>query len=317
MSIAFVFPGQGSQSVGMQADFAGACPEVATAYEEAGEALGYDLWGLVQGGPAARLDETVVTQPAMLTAGVGAWRAWRSAGGASPALVAGHSLGEYTALVCAGSIGFADAVRLVQRRAELMQAAVPTGSGAMAAIIGLDDEAVAAACEEAADGDIVSPVNFNSPGQVVIAGAKAAVERAIESATSAGARRAMLLSVSVPSHCALMEPAAAELRAALADVEIAAPEIPVVSNVDVATYEDAEQIRDGLRRQLHNPVRWVETVRHMAAAGVDTIVECGPGKVLTGLSRRIDKSIRGISLDSAEAMADAMADLAGEAATPA
>src|SRR5690606_12839207 len=244
VTLAMIFPGQGSQSVGMLAALAEQYPDIPATFAEASAILGFDLWQLVQEGPAERLDETVNTQPAMLAAGVATWRAWRSGGGAAPANMAGHSLGEYTALVCAGSLKFADAVRLVRRRAELMQAAVPPGEGAMAAILGLDDDAVIEACNAAAQGQVVSAVNFNSPGQVVIAGERAAVERATEQAKAAGAKRALVLRLSVPSHCELMRPAAEQLAQELANTPLSAPSIPVTGNADVKLYEDAQQIRE-------------------------------------------------------------------------
>lgn len=302
-----VFPGQGSQSVGMLAALAEQHPEVRATFAEAADILGYDLWELVQNGPAERLDETVVTQPAMLTAGVATWRAWRSAGGDSPAAMAGHSLGEYTALVCADALPFEDAVRLVIRRAELMQAAVPAGKGAMAAILGLDDDAVIEACRQAAEGEVVSAVNFNAPGQVVIAGERVAVERAAELARTAGAKRALLLNVSVPSHCDLMRPAAEELAGSLAEAPLTAPSIPVIGNADVRPYEDAGQIRAGLAKQLYSPVRWTETVRRLIDGGSTSILECGPGKVLTGLAKRIDRSIPAMCIDTRETMTTALA----------
>lgn len=306
MTLAMVFPGQGSQSVAMQADLAAEFPEVGATYAEASEQLGYDLWQLVQEGPKEKLDETVVTQPAMMSAGVAAWRVWQKSGGAQPALVAGHSLGEYTALVCAGAIEFAGAVNLVQRRAELMQQAVPAGEGAMAAILGLDNETVLSVCRDAEEGQVVQAVNFNSPGQVVIAGARPAVERAAELAKNAGARRALLLSVSVPAHCELMKPAAEKLAEALAVAELAVPSIPVIGNTDAVIYESVEQIRDGLRRQLFNPVRWAETIELMIASGATKIIECGPGKVLAGLTRRIDKSVSSACIDSPAALESAL-----------
>ena len=308
MTLAMVFPGQGSQSTGMLAALAAQHAEIRATFNEAAEILGYDLWDLAQNGPAERLDETVVTQPAMLTAGVATWRAWRSAGGAIPASMAGHSLGEYTALVCAGALPFADAVRLVTRRAELMQAAVPAGMGAMAAILGLPDDAVIEACRQAAEAEVVSAVNFNSPGQVVIAGERAAVERAADLARAAGAKRALLLSVSVPSHCELMRPAAEELATSLADMPFRTPSIPVIGNADVRPYEDAEQIRVGLAKQLHSPVRWTETIRDLIKRGSSSIIECGPGKVLTGLTRRIDRSVTAICIDTRETMTTALAE---------
>ncbi|WP_255990066.1 ACP S-malonyltransferase [Chitinolyticbacter albus] len=287
MSLAFVFPGQGSQSLGMMKGFAGDA-SVRQTFEEASTALGQDLWAMCdEGADAAVINATVNTQPLMLTAGIAVFRAWRAAGGAQPALAAGHSLGEYTALAAAGSIAFADAVKLVRLRAEAMQNAVPEGVGAMAAILGLPDDVIVAACAEAAQGEIVEAVNFNSAGQVVIAGNKAAVERAMALCKEQGAKRALPLPVSVPSHCALMKPAAEKLAAALAGIHVAAPEFPVIHNADVAAYTDAAQIRDALTRQLYQPVRWVETVQQMAADGATVIAECGPGKVLVGLNKRI------------------------------
>jgi len=307
LTLAMVFPGQGSQSLGMQAALADAWPEVRRTYDQASEQLGYDLWDLVQNGPADKLDQTVVTQPAVLTAGIAAWRCWQAAGGGHPRHVAGHSLGEYTALVVAGSLQFDDAVQLVRLRAELMQQAVPVGSGAMAAILGLDDEVVIAACNTAALGEVVSAVNFNSPGQVVIAGDKAAVERAVAAAEEAGARRALMLNVSVPSHCALMKPAANSLADTLAEIDFATPAMPVVNNVEAKPYVDCRDIRDGLQRQLYSPVRWGETIRYLAATGSKMMLECGPGKVLSGLAKRIDRSIVTACSDSPESLAKALA----------
>ncbi len=306
MTDAVIFPGQGSQSAGMQAQLAAEFDEVHECYAEASEVLGYDLWQLVQQGPAERMDLTVVTQPAMLTAGVAAWRALLKAGGRTPAMMAGHSLGEYTALVCAGALDFPVAVALVQTRGALMQAAVAEGSGAMAAILGLDDDQVVDACRRAGQGEVVSAVNFNSPGQVVIAGVKAAVERAVALASEAGARRALMLNVSVPSHCALMRPAADSLAETLQSVEIRKPQIRIINNVDVRPYSDAASIRDGLVRQLYNPVRWVETVQYLVANGADRLIECGPGKVLSGLVRRIDKSLSVKFIETPESLADAL-----------
>ncbi|WP_405220554.1 ACP S-malonyltransferase [Lentisalinibacter sediminis] len=298
MKTAFVFPGQGSQSLGMQAELAEAFPVVRRTYEEAGEALGRDLWRLSREGPEEELGLTVNTQPLMLTAGVAAWRVWEERGGPAPAWLAGHSLGEYTALVAAGAVPFIAAVTLVAARARFMQEAVAEGGGAMAAILGLDDDAVRAACEQAAPAGVVEAVNYNAPGQVVIAGEKPAVERAVEAAKESGARRAMLLPVSVPSHCALMRPAAERLRAALEDVSVDPPAIPVVNNVDVAVESDPAAVADALVRQLYSPVRWVETVQRFAAEGADRVVECGPGKVLAGLGRRIDRSLPHAALDT-------------------
>ena len=302
MTLAFVFPGQGSQSIAMQDELAEEFPDVQATYAEASEELGYDLWQLVQEGPKEKLDETIVTQPLMMTAGIAGWRVWQKAGGDTPALLAGHSLGEYTALVCAGVIEFRNAIRLIKRRADLMQQAVPAGEGAMAAILGLDDDAVLSVCRDAEEGQVVQAVNFNTPGQVVIAGTRTAVERAAKLATDAGARRALLLSVSVPAHSDLMKPAAEELTEALAEASLSVPSIPVISNADVVCYETVEQIRDGLRRQLFSPVRWAETIRFMIEHGTTKIVECGPGKVLAGLNRRIDKSISSTCLNSPAAL---------------
>ncbi len=290
-TVAFVFPGQGSQSVGMLKDLAQGFPQVRATFEEASQVLGYDLWHLVQTGPDTELNKTYITQPAMLAAGVAVWRVWQARNGVQPAMMAGHSLGEYSALVCAGAMGFADAVSLVADRGRFMQEAVPEGQGAMAAILGLDDSQVVDACDRAAQGEVVAAVNFNSVGQVVIAGDKAAVERAMVVANELGAKRAMLLPVSVPSHCALMLPAAHKLRQRLAQIAVSAPAIDVINNVDVAATRDPEQIKEALVRQLHNPVRWVESVQYMAGHGIKTLVECGPGKVLIGLAKRITKDI--------------------------
>lgn len=295
MSLAFVFPGQGSQALGMLNAFA----EVAVVRDtliEANAVLGFDLAALIADGPKEDLDATINTQPAMLVAGVASYRAWLAAGGAKPAVVAGHSLGEYSALVAAEALSFADALRLVRLRAEAMQAAVPAGQGGMAAILGLDDEAIRAACLQAAQGEVVEAVNFNSPGQVVIAGSKAAVERACELCKAAGAKRALPLPVSVPSHCALMKPAAEKLAAALAEIEIQAPRIPVLHNADVLAYQDPAQIKDALARQLYSPVRWVETVQKLQADGVTVVAECGPGKVLAGLNKRIVDGLQSFAL---------------------
>jgi [acyl-carrier-protein] S-malonyltransferase len=275
----------------MLSDLATAYPVVGQTFQEASDALGYDLWSVVQNGPDTELNQTHITQPALLAAGIAVWRVWQEKGGAKPAVMAGHSLGEYTALVAAGALNFADGIALVAERGKYMQEAVPAGEGAMAAILGLDDDKVREICETAAQGEVVSAVNFNSPGQVVIAGATAAVDRACDLAKEVGAKRALKLAVSAPSHCALMQPAADRLAEKLAGIEISSPAIPVINNVDVATATDADAIRDALVRQLHSPVRWVETVQKMAADGVEQLIECGPGKVLVGLNKRIDKSM--------------------------
>lgn len=288
---AVVFPGQGSQTVGMLADLGEQYEVVKSTFSEASEALGYDLWALVQNGPVEDLNETFRTQPALLASSVAIWRVWQEIGGEQPQVVAGHSLGEYSALVCAGVIDFKQAIKLVALRGELMQQAVPAGVGAMFAIIGLDDAAIAKACEEAAQGEVVSPVNFNSPGQVVIAGNKAAVERAGELCKAAGAKRALPLPVSVPSHCALMKPAADKLAEALENIEFNTPTVPVINNVDVIAETDPAKIKEALVRQLYSPVRWTEGVIAMHEQGVESLLEFGPGKVLTGLTKRIVKSL--------------------------
>lgn len=302
MSFAFIFPGQGSQSIGMLAELAGSFPVVEKTFAEASAALGYDLWKLVQEGPAEDLNSTDRTQPAMLTAGVACWRSWQQLGGATPAVMAGHSLGEYTALVCAGAMSLADAVTLVADRGRFMQAAVPEGEGAMAAILGLADEDVIAVCDEAAQGDVLAAVNFNSPGQVVIAGSAAAVERAAPMAKERGAKRAVILPVSVPSHCALMAPAAEQLAERLTSVSFNAPSIPVINNADVAAPNDVDAICAALVKQLDSPVRWVESINKMSADGVATVIECGPGKVLTGLNKRINKEIQALPVFDAETL---------------
>ncbi len=305
-----VFPGQGSQSVGMLLALAEAYPQVQETYAEASQVLGYDLWQLVRNGPAEELNQTAKTQPAMLAAGVAVWRVWQAEGGAAPRMMAGHSLGEYSALVCAGAMAFTDAVGLVADRGRFMQDAVPAGSGGMAAILGLDDDQVRAVCDDAAQGEVVEAVNFNAPGQVVIAGAKTAVERACELAKNAGAKRAMPLPVSVPSHCALMRPAAERLSERLAGIAIASPTIPVVHNVNVETTADPEAIRHLLSAQLYSPVRWVESVRVMAANGIDRLFEIGPGKVLAGLTKRIDKQIKGVGVYDPETLKQALETVA-------
>jgi [acyl-carrier-protein] S-malonyltransferase len=305
VKLAMVFPGQGSQSIGMMAGF-DAHPVVRETFAEASDVLKQDLWGLVTEGPEGELNQTVNTQPLMLTAGFAVWRAWMAAGGPTPSVVAGHSLGEYTALAAARSLAFADAVALVRFRAQAMQQAVPAGVGAMAAILGLDDAAVVAACAEAAQGQVVEPVNFNSPAQVVIAGHKEAVERAIDAAKARGAKRGMLLPVSAPFHSSLMKPAAERLAVRLAQTEIAKPAIAVLHNVDVAEHATADEIRNALARQAASPVRWVETVQALATRGVTHIIECGPGRVLNGLTRKIAPSVTalpigdGVDLDAAK-----------------
>lgn len=289
--IAFVFPGQGSQSVGMLGELADKYPLVTETFEEASEALGFDLWKLVSEGPESELNQTQNTQPALLAAGVSVWRVWEQQGAASPVMMAGHSLGEYSALVSAGALAFGDGIRLVAERGRLMQEAVPGGTGAMAAILGLEDQAVIDVCAASAADQVVEAVNFNSPGQVVIAGHKDAVARAVEAAKAAGAKRAVELPVSVPSHCALMRPAAERLAEQLKETAVSAPVIPVLHNVSVSAESDPDMIRQRLVEQLYSPVRWVETIQAMKREGVMHIVEAGPGKVLTGLMRRIDREL--------------------------
>ena len=306
MSFAIVFPGQGSQSMGMLAELANDWPQVAETFAEASDALGYDLWQLIQDGPEADLNQTDKTQPAMLAAGVACWRVWMAAGGVTPSYMAGHSLGEYTALVASGAIDFAAAIKLVDKRGQLMQAAVPQGQGAMAAILGLTDEQVIEACDQVSQGEVVQAVNFNAPGQVVVAGASAAVERAVDAAKQAGAKRALMLPVSVPSHCSLMTGAAAELAKSLSELEIKTPQIKVIHNVDVASHDSADAIRDVLAKQLYSPVRWVETVQALSQSGVASLVECGPGKVLAGLTKRIDREVTALPVFDAASLAKAI-----------
>lgn len=296
MSLAFVFPGQGSQSVGMLSQLATEFPHVQATFTEASDALGYDLWQLVTNGPVESLNQTDRTQPAMLAAGIAVWRSWLSVTDIKPSFLAGHSLGEYTALVASGALAFSDAIKLVEQRGRFMQQAVPTGTGAMAAILGLDDDIVRTICSQAAVNGIVEAVNFNSPGQVVIAGESPSVNVAINLAKEQGAKRALLLPVSVPSHCALMKPAADQLKLALADITIQVPTIPVIHNVSVTHENNSENIKRLLIEQLYSPVRWVETVQSFASQGVDTLIECGPGKVLAGLTKRIDKSLVGLAV---------------------
>ncbi len=299
MSFAFFFPGQGSQSLGMMNGFENFAV-VKNTFDEASAVLGQDLWAMINGEDAAPINETINTQPIMLTAGIATYRAYLEAGGKAPSVVAGHSLGEYTALVVAGALDFADAVKLVRLRAELMQNAVPQGEGAMAAILGLDDDVVRQVCYDAAQGDVVEAVNFNSPGQVVIAGSTAAVERAIQLAKEQGAKRALPLPVSVPSHCSLMKPAADQLATALQNITLHTPQIRVIHNADVAAYHNAEQIKDALVRQLYCPVRWTETVNTLVSEGITESAECGPGKVLAGLAKRINKAANCSALTNAE-----------------
>ncbi len=306
MSIAMVFPGQGSQSQGMQADLAAEYPIVQETYAEASDILGYDLWQLVQDGPTEKLAETVVTQPAMLTAGYASWLAWQAVGGAQPAQMAGHSLGEYTALVCAGAIGFADAVRVVKKRSELMQAAVPVGIGAMAAVIGLDDDGVIAVCDDASGIGVAEAVNFNTPGQVVIAGHKEAVKHAVERAEANGARRAIILPVSVPSHSSLMIATGEELAETLAGVDFSVTNVTVLNASDATPYTDADDMRTRLSRQVYRPVRWVCTINAMLDGGATSIVECGPGKVLAGLVRRISRATPVATIDSLSGLQQAL-----------
>lgn len=312
MSFALVFPGQGSQSVDMMSAY-GENAVIRQTFAEASDALGEDLWQMVCEGPAEKLALTVNTQPLMLTAGVAVYRAWCAAGGAQPAMLAGHSLGEYSALVAAGALDFADAVPLVRFRAQAMQDAVPAGEGAMAALLGLEVEAVREACAEAAQGEVVEAANLNAPGQIVIAGARGAVERAIEAAKARGAKRAMLLPVSAPFHCALMRPAAERLHERLVGVTLHTPKIAVLNNADVASVSTPDAIRDALVRQAFSPVRWIETIEAMAAAGVQQVFECGPGKVLAGMNKRIAKQLGGGALHDAASLEDAIKTV-GEAA---
>ena len=308
---AMVFPGQGSQAVGMLAELAAQFPVVEETFKQASEALGYDLWQLVQQGPAEELNKTWQTQPALLAASVAIYRVWQQRyPHLQPTVMAGHSLGEYSALVCAGVIDFQDAVKLVELRGKVMQQAVPEGTGAMYAIIGLDNDAIIKACKDAEQGEVVSAVNFNSPGQVVIAGSKAAVERAAAACKEAGAKRALPLVVSVPSHCALMKPAADQLSVSLESIAIKTPNIAVINNVDVKTESEANAIRSALVRQLYSPVRWTESVEKMAAGGVEVLLEIGPNKVLTGLTKRIVDSLQAAAVNDPASLAAVEAVLA-------
>ena len=304
--LAFVFPGQGSQSVGMLAALAKAQPEVESTFSAASEALGYDLWRLVQQGPDRALMATERTQPAMLAAGVAVWRVWRSLGGPLPSVMAGHSLGEYTSLVCAGALEFHDAVSLVADRGRLMQEAVPHGIGAIAAILGLPDEQVHSVCGAAAEDEVVAPVNFNAPGQVVVAGHTAAVERALRLAQASGAKRTVVLPMSVPAHSPLMEAVTDRFAERLAAVKLARPSVPVIHNADVAVHADVHGIREALSRQLASPVRWTETIQVLARRGVKLVVECGPGKVLAALCKRIDRGLTALPAYDVESLKKAL-----------
>lgn len=306
-SLAFVFPGQGSQQMGMLSELAETHPVIKKTFSEASEVLGYDLWDLIQNGPVEDLNQTDKTQPALLTAGVALWRLWQEQGGAKPVLMAGHSLGEYTALVCSGAISFADGVNLVKLRGEFMQQAVPAGTGAMAAILGLDDASIEKACQEAEEGDVVSPVNYNCPGQIVIAGQKAAVERAITNCKEAGAKRAVPLPVSVPSHCALMKPAAEKMAEQLAKIEISMPEISVIQNVTASAAASVDELKDNLLQQLYSPVLWTKSVQSMVDQGIESTVECGPGKVLSGLNKKVHKPLSVAAISDAAGLTKALA----------
>jgi [acyl-carrier-protein] S-malonyltransferase len=305
MKLSVVFPGQGSQSVGMMSGFGG-LPIMERTFREAGDILGEDLWALAAAGPAEALNRTVVTQPLMLTAGVACWRAWREIGGPMPAFFAGHSLGEYSALVAAGALRFEDALPLVRLRAQAMQEAVPEGTGGIAAIVGLDDAKIERVCAEAARGEVLEPANLNSPGQIVIAGHRGAVERGMAAAKAHGAKIAKMLPMSAPSHCSLMKPAAERLGKRLAAIDIAPPRVPVVQNADVAAFDDPDRIRLALVEQLYRPVRWVETIRYLQSQGVTRIVECAPGKVLAGLAKRTTEGIEIFAVTDSAALAAAI-----------
>ena len=312
-SLALVFPGQGSQHIGMLRELAERYSVVRTTFEEASDALGYDLWNVVQEGPEETLNATACTQPALLTSSVAIWRVWQELEGPRPVAMAGHSLGEYSAMVCAGTLGFAEGVRLVKLRGEAMQEAVPAGQGAMAAILGLDDDAVEIACRDAAQGEVVSAVNYNAPGQVVVAGQKAAVDRAIALCQEAGAKRALPLPVSVPSHCALMKPAAERLEQAMKEIDLKAPRYTVIQNVDAQAHADIETLRTRLVEQLYCPVRWTSCIESMIGLGAQVFIECGPGKVLTGLNKRIARNVKGLAVNDPDSLAAAL-ELAREAA---
>lgn len=306
MGKAFIFPGQGSQSVGMMAGMEQAGSIIRETFDEASSVLDYDLWQLVSDGPAEQLNQTEFTQPAMLVAGVATWRAWQEKGGDEPSLMAGHSLGEYTALVCARAIQFSDAVSLVRDRALFMQEAVPEGEGAMAAVLGLDDDAVRSLCNDNAGDEVLQPVNYNAPGQVVVAGSAGAVARLVENAKAAGAKRALPLPVSVPSHCSLMQPASDKMDQRLQTVDIKVPAIPVIHNVNVSKADTADEIRSLLARQISEPVRWVETIQSASAESIDTLIECGPGKVLCGLTKRINRDMACTTLVSESDLENAL-----------
>ncbi|KFF48737.1 malonyl CoA-ACP transacylase [Gammaproteobacteria bacterium MFB021] len=311
-SLALVFPGQGSQQQGMLRELAERYSVVRTTFDEASEALGYDLWHIVQEGPEDKLNATACTQPALLASSVAVWRVWQELEGPRPSMMAGHSLGEYSAMVCAGALGFAEGIRLVRLRGEAMQEAVPAGVGAMAAVLGLDDAAVEQACREAAGDEVVAAVNYNSPGQVVIAGHQGAVDRAIALCQEAGAKRALPLPVSVPSHCALMKPAAARVEAAIAELDIKLPRYAVYQNVNAEVPATVEALRQRLVEQLYRPVRWTDCVNAMFDAGSGVFIECGPGKVLTGLNKRIQRQIKGLAVNDPDTLSSAL-ELAREA----
>ena len=303
MTLALAFPGQGSQSVGMMTPFE-SLPAVRETFDIAGEALGLDLWALVSDGPAGELEKTINTQPVMLAAGIALWRAWKASGGPDPIVVAGHSLGEYTAMVAAGVLDFAETMKFVRLRAQVMQEAVPAGQGAMAAILGLDDDAVRAVCEEASSHGVAEAANYNSPGQIVIAGNTSGVNRAIELAKARGAKRTVLLAMSVPSHCSLMRPAAERLRESIQSLRVRAPAIAFLNDVDAARESEPDRIRDAMMRQLYNPVRWLQIVQAMAAMGAAQVVECGPGGVLTGVNRRAAPELKTAALKDAQSFTE-------------
>ncbi len=309
MTIAFVFPGQGSQSLGMLAELAASYPTIESTFAEASEALSYDLWQLVQQGPEEELNKTTKTQPALLASSVGTWRVWNQISQNRPAMMAGHSLGEYSALVCSGSLKFMDAIQLVADRGACMQDAVPAGIGSMAAILGLEGGQIEVLCEQAAQGQIVSAANYNSSGQVVISGHKEAVERAVELAKEAGAKRSVILPVSVPSHCALMQKAADQFAERLDAIDFEQPDTPVLYNVDASEHYDANEIKLALQEQLCQPVHWVETIEKMVSKNINTVIECGPGKVLSGLIKRIDRGLNILPIFDSASLEKAIAEL--------